>query len=1358
MSELHQIKGCENAARKADVVFVHGLGGDAFETWRHGNDESTSWPHWLGAEFPEVGVWSLGYAASPSKWSRFWSSSRDSGHAMPLPRRAQQVLDLMVQRGLGERPVLFIGHSLGGLVVKHVLRASSDDPNERRKKILASTRAVLFLATPHAGASMASLLNAFRSILGTTVSMEDLRAHDAHLADLFDWYRNHAAAAKIQTSCYFEGRGVKGLTIVNPTSSHPGVGSNPVELDEDHLSIAKPRQRNAQVCGAARDLLHSFVLKPRAAPRPAAPLNPANGPTVKFDVPFELPPPAEEYFGREVEVKRLVERLTARKNTAVVGPAGLGKTALAAKALRKVVGDNADTLAASPFPDGVVLLDLYALRGKAEPAWDALANRIAGPGFMEQAGSQERASEACRGRRLLVVVEGGEEADGSEGRTTISELLRVLWQPQNCYLWMTRLTTQAAVAEAVELKDALHPEDAARLLDAQIQGRVSAELRNRALKLLDGHPLALTWAGNLLARGDDDPRRLVADWEAGGLPALSDPREARHTLEWLFNRSVRGLTVTERQALEAGALLASAPFPLAAIAAALGDSSQEGEIAARTTLRSLVRTSLLRLSQDGERWQFSHVLSYQFSRKETGSDARIRERLGLWLHAYLERALSNATADWLVPVSVGLEHLAALLRVDDDQALWRPLVTSALHSYSVRLNELGQLSLVRLALSAITGWLQRFPSEKADQPEWIRERSALLSYQGNMLRDQGDLVGALAAYRESLDGTQWLALADPSNTVWQRDLSLSQEKMGDVLRDQGDLAGAMATYQQSLHISQRLAAADPSNTIWQRDVSTSQEKLGDVLREQGNLAGALGAYQESMDVRRRLADTDPSNTIWQRDLSTSQEKTGDVLRDQGDLAGALGVYRESMDVRRQLADTDPSNTIWQRDLTVSHDKLGNVLRDQGDLAGALSAYGVSLELRQHLVSADPFNARWQHDLCVAQDNVGDVLRDRGDLIGALSAYSKSLELRQQLVSADPSNARCQQDLSVSQDNVGDVLRAKGDLAGALSAYGKSLDLRQRLARVNPSNAGWQHHLCVSHCKIGDVQRDQGNLAGALLAYQESLEASGRLAQTDPSNTGWQRDLSVSHSKIGDVQRNQGNLAAAMSAYQQSLEVSRRLAQTDPSNTEWQHDLCVSHYFVGNVLHDQGDLDEALSAYRESLEGRRRLARFDPSNAGWQCDLCASEDSVGNVLRDQRDLVGALSAYQESFERRLRLAKADPSNAGWQRDLHVSHNKIGDVLRDQGDLAGALSAYRKSLEVSRRLARTDPSNAGWQRDLWFCLTRIGITCDLEGAHVEAMSLMQESLPIIERLAALDPTNVTWQNDAAFSRSFVARLPG
>ena len=262
MSVLHKISTSVSGDCVADVLFLHGLGGDAFSTWRSGKDQSTSWPHWLAEEFPDVGIWSLGYAASPTKRARgirkWFSGNRDAGHAMALPYRAREVVDLMVQNQLGSRPLFLIGHSLGGLLAKQILRRANDDTRDDHHCIFANTKAVLFLGTPHQGASLASMANRFRVIFGPTASMEDLKAHDAHLGDLFDWYRNHSDRAKIETFTYFETKNFAGFHIVDRTSSHPGVGPDPVGLDEDHISIAKPRERKQHVVSKARELV-TFV-------------------------------------------------------------------------------------------------------------------------------------------------------------------------------------------------------------------------------------------------------------------------------------------------------------------------------------------------------------------------------------------------------------------------------------------------------------------------------------------------------------------------------------------------------------------------------------------------------------------------------------------------------------------------------------------------------------------------------------------------------------------------------------------------------------------------------------------------------------------------------------------------------------------------------------------------------------------------------------------------------------------------------------------------------------------------------------------------------------------------------------------
>lgn len=777
-------------------------------------------------------------------------------------------------------------------------------------------------------------------------------------------------------------------------------------------------------------------------------------------IPHDLPPKAKKFFGRQDHLETLIQRLRARENTAVVGDAGMGKTALAAEALRAVVGETSKSLAESPYPAGVAYLDLYAMHGAAETAWGTLANKLAGADFMERSPARDRAENACHSRNLLLVIEGAEEADGKDGRPAISELLRVL-SPPNRWLILTRLKTQALPSESLILDEALPPADAAALFDSLTLGRVKAEARRQTLDLLAGHPLALTWAGNLLGMGDESPEYLVADWSAAQLPGLNDPREAQHTLAWLFERSVRRLDEAATKALEAAGLLAHVALPVPAIAAALDDVPDQK--ATRQALKTLVQRGLLRLV-DGDQRQFTHVLGYRFARRETGSDPELRARLAVWLHGELSQALAvGATGE--AAITPLLEHLGALLRADDDQSLWIPLVQDVLYNFSNRLTDLGRLGQVRLSLDAVAAWLDRFPPDRAQEPYWLRERYALKVLQGNVLRDQGDLAGALTSYRHSFELIRRLAEADPSKAAWQRDLSVSQEKIGDVLRDQGDLTGALASYRQSLEVIGRLAEADPSNAGWQCDLSISYERVGDVLRYQGDLAAALASYQRSLDAIRPPATCDPSNAIWQRQLSVSYNKVGDALHEQGDLAGALASYRQSLEVRRPLAEADPSSAGWQRDLSVSHERMGDVLRDQGDLAGALASYRQSLEVRLRLAEADPSNAGWQRDLSVSYNKIGDVLRAEGDLAGALASCRESLEVSRRLAEADPSNAGWQRDLSYSLTVMAQLYVQKGDHAEALRFAQESLRIDERLAALDPTHATWQNDLKFSRALV-----------------------------------------------------------------------------------------------------------------------------------------------------------------------------------------------------------------------------------------------------------------------------------------------------
>jgi len=236
-----QISGCENPNRTGDVIFVHGLNGHPRKTWhpQEKSDDDNFWPAWLGEDLPNMGIWSLGYEVNSSHWK---------GSSMPLVDRATNILAVLDSREIGDRPLFFITHSMGGLLVKQMLRHAIDYGTLEWKVIAEQTKGIVFLSTPHYGASMANWIKYFDRILQTTVSVDELKAHHPRLRELANVHRNHEMLSQIPMQVYCEKLPTFGFLVVNETSADPGIkGVTPIPMDEDHISICKLEDRESLI-------------------------------------------------------------------------------------------------------------------------------------------------------------------------------------------------------------------------------------------------------------------------------------------------------------------------------------------------------------------------------------------------------------------------------------------------------------------------------------------------------------------------------------------------------------------------------------------------------------------------------------------------------------------------------------------------------------------------------------------------------------------------------------------------------------------------------------------------------------------------------------------------------------------------------------------------------------------------------------------------------------------------------------------------------------------------------------------------------------------------------------------------------
>ncbi len=258
---INKISGVENEERRGDVVFLHGLDGDAFSTWQRNNDPGLFWPKWLGEKYKDVGIWSVNYASSGSAWL---------GGSMPIEDRSKNLLEEMRLRGIGNRPVVFVVHSLGGLVVKQMLKDGMTMANAEWNKIASNTRGVVFLATPNTGSSIAAIpeyLGLLAKVARTTVQVEQLKKNGPMLRDLNIWYRNNAPRIGIETRVFYENQPMPAIgLVVDEGSSDPGItGVTPIRIDENHSTICKPKSRKSQVYRSVADFVDTYL-------RPIAPL------------------------------------------------------------------------------------------------------------------------------------------------------------------------------------------------------------------------------------------------------------------------------------------------------------------------------------------------------------------------------------------------------------------------------------------------------------------------------------------------------------------------------------------------------------------------------------------------------------------------------------------------------------------------------------------------------------------------------------------------------------------------------------------------------------------------------------------------------------------------------------------------------------------------------------------------------------------------------------------------------------------------------------------------------------------------------------------------------------------------------
>ncbi|KAL2163395.1 hypothetical protein VTH06DRAFT_5452 [Thermothelomyces fergusii] len=249
---------------KADIVLVHGLNGAPDKTWTAPN--GVYWPtDLLPASLKDQHANVLVYGYNADVYAAIWERHTKNPSDNFIHHHAQTLVATLTHYrksvGTERSPIIWVAHSLGGIVTKRALLYSNDvrDPNqEDLRSIYVSTFGIIFLGTPHNGAIMAGWGETIQRMVDAVAPRkmfdsesvllkslkkdnETLQEISNHFLDIYQKFKIHMAHETQKTDL----KGTKMLVVDAPSASPQLVGVTYYGIEATHSRMCKFDSENA---------------------------------------------------------------------------------------------------------------------------------------------------------------------------------------------------------------------------------------------------------------------------------------------------------------------------------------------------------------------------------------------------------------------------------------------------------------------------------------------------------------------------------------------------------------------------------------------------------------------------------------------------------------------------------------------------------------------------------------------------------------------------------------------------------------------------------------------------------------------------------------------------------------------------------------------------------------------------------------------------------------------------------------------------------------------------------------------------------------------------------------------------------
>ncbi|KAH8682822.1 hypothetical protein BGZ60DRAFT_205902 [Tricladium varicosporioides] len=1284
----------------ADIIAITGLDGHAYGSWRGKGNLGRMWLRdFLSKDLPNCRTMIYGYNSKLSSHgiNNIMDYGREFLEAIKRVRHTQE---------LRERPLFFIAHSFGGIILAHCL-VKAVQTDERDHATIAAlhkaTYGILFFGTPHKGLVIDDIQRMVAGedqhprmeLLEQIKQKSDLLIYqladfrnlirDRKIVSFYEMQQTRQLEQNPETKAW--GRTGEYMTAVETGSALLELPDNTevkIPVDADHSQIVKFDSRNFETYKMAVGYLKQFehdagkvisdqfsLISRKKPPRSTVPFDRDMGFVGREDILTAL----EHQFCRS----------NAHNRAVLVGLGGVGKSQIAIEySYRLRVKD----------PRVWVFWVYASTAERFEQAYRFIATELDLPGSddpkTDVLGLVSRWLGDINNSRWLMILDNVDDIDvfrhtrgeGSQNGTqdtaplssyipqTINGSVLLTTRDRKAATW---LSTGYTSVISVNLMD---PKEAEQLLWIKIpQGISTSSDRAELVKELDYLPLAITQAAAYISakavrmsvskyltlyRRDEESQTRLLDEESGDLrrdPGV--PHSVIRTWQISFDQIKR----SKPQAADLLSLIAM--FDRQGIPEFLLSVQYPNLLDLEDAIAPLDEFSLITTDKGGKAFEM-HRLVQLVTRR--------------WLERYGDSEKWKGEAIKVV----------AKAFPSGDYGNWKTCEVLLPHSLEVLKCELksSKYLLERASLlynMAWYSWLQgNYEVARAESQESLTTRKYLLQGNNTMISDSIGMLALVLSYQGKYDEAEAM-----HREVLQRREEVLGQKHPDTLTSMNNLAGALdnqGKYDEA-EAMHREALQRRKEVLGQKHPSTltSMNNLAGVLDSQGKYDEAEAMHREELQLSIEVLGQKHPSTL------TSMNNLAKVLDNQGKYDEAEAMHREALQLSIEVLGQKHPSTL------MSIGNLALILNHQGKYDEAETIHREALQLSIEVLGQ-------KHPLTLtSMNNLALVFNNQGKYDEAEAMHREALQRREEIL------GRKHPDTLTSMNNLARVLDNQGKCSTE-TIHREVLQCREEvLGQKHPSTLTSMNNLALLLNNQGKYDEAEAIHRGALQRREEVL------GQKHPSTL-------TSMNNLAGVLNNQGKYDEAEAMHREALQRREEvLGQKHPSTLTSMSNLAV-------VLDNQGKYDKAEAIHREALQ------LFIEVLGQKHSDTFMSMSNLALVLNSQGKHDEAEAMHREALWLFIEvLGQKHP-------DTLTGMNNLAGVLDNQGKYDEAEAIYREALQLSIEiLGQKHPSTLT-------SMSNLAEVLDNQGKYDEAEAMHREALrQFIEVLGQKHPSTLTSMNN-------------